>query len=153
MTDGVVTFDPGTFQSAYPAFREASPIVLTEYFNQACLILNNTPQSVVCDLERRATLLNLLTAHIAALAARAAQGGQAGGIVGRINQATQGSVSVGADLPIQQSAAWYAQTPYGMTYWAATANLRTFRYNAAPPYVFGPLPWSRGGFPWGRGFW
>lgn len=153
MPDGVVTFDPAYFAQAFPAFATLGPIVTTEYFNQACLILNNTPQSPVCDLARRATLLNLLTAHIAALAARNAQGGQAGGLVGRINQATEGSVSVGTDYAAPQNASWFLQTAWGATFWAATANLRTFRYNAAPPYVFGPLPWSRGGFPWGRGFW
>lgn len=150
MTDGVVTFDPTHFAQAFPAFADLGPIVTEEYFNQACLILNNTPQSPVCDLVRRATLLNLLTAHIGALAARNAQGGQAGGLVGRINSATQGSVSVGTDFAAPQNASWFLQTQYGALFWQATANLRTFRYSAPPPYFFGPLPWSQPG-PWGRG--
>lgn len=89
----------------------------------------------------QSTLLNLLAAHIAQLLAPPANGGVPSGIVGRINTATEGSVSVGADLPgITASSAWFAQTTYGLMFWQATAPWRTFRYVPGPqPFLNGPF--------------
>ncbi|EEZ74634.1 hypothetical protein NEILACOT_05350 [Neisseria lactamica ATCC 23970] len=75
--------------------------------------------------EEREMLLFLLVRHFAALAERAAQGG----LVGRIASASEGSVSVSADMGAAGgNAAWYLQTPYGATYWQLTAKYRRFRY-------------------------
>jgi hypothetical protein len=148
MTPGVVTFDYALWAQAYPnlAAKADAPLAGT-YFARATLYLDNTPSSRVCDLDQRQALLFLLTAHIAKLSQMAAAAGDGPGLVGRISQATQGSVSVSADMPNQpQGAAWYQQTTYGADYWAATAWLRTAIYvpPARGPYGFGSLgPWRR----------
>jgi hypothetical protein len=100
----------------------------------------------------RAALLNMLVAHLAQLNLPAGGGdGSAGGtnaaapspLVGRITNATEGSVSVQTqmDLPLG-SAQWFNQTPYGAQFWAATAAYRTMRYVPIPPRDMDPYsPW------------
>ena len=94
-------------------------------FVLAGLYLNNTPCSVVQNISVRTMLLYMLTAHIAALAARQAAEPDGNAIVGRISDATQGSVSVSADVgTTNNNQAWFYQTQYGMSFWQATAAFR-----------------------------
>ncbi len=122
---GVVVFNPDTFREIYPQFIDTPNAVLDWWFAQAETLLNNTDCSIVKDLGERERLLMLLMRHLAALDERAEQGG----LVGRIASATEGSVSVSADMgAVGSNAAWYLQTPYGATYWQLTAKYRRFRY-------------------------
>ncbi|MFJ3048508.1 DUF4054 domain-containing protein [Herbaspirillum chlorophenolicum] len=126
--EGVVSFDPAAFALRYPEFSTLSSDLLTVYFAEATLFLNNTPASVCQDLVVRALLLNMLTAHIAALNG-GVNGQAASPLVGRVNSATEGSVSVSTDMgPVYNSQAWYLQTKYGAEFWAATSIFRRFRY-------------------------
>jgi hypothetical protein len=141
-TLGIVTFDPVAFVAVYPEFggfvvAGASP-QLSNAFGLATLVLNNTCCSRVRDAYQRQTLLWLLTAHIAFLSYGTNDG--AGnvqpppGIVGRINTATEGSVSVGAEFggnggPTQD---WYTSSKYGAQYWVATSQYRTAVYLGPP---------------------
>jgi hypothetical protein len=81
---------------------------------------------MVADAAVRSVLLNMLTAHIAALNSPGASG-----VVGRVSSASEGSVSVSAELAVPGSAAWFAQTRYGIAFWQATAQYRTATYR--PP--------------------
>jgi hypothetical protein len=82
----------------------------------------------VQDVNQRALLLNMLTAHLAALYA-GVNGQSPSPLVGRINTATEGSVSVGAAMDgVPGTAAWFLQTKYGASFWQATARYRTMRY-------------------------
>lgn len=135
---GIFVFDYGTWILRYPEFQPTVNDVLAElYFTEAQIYLNNTACSLVSDVAQRGVLLNMLVAHIASLAQTSAASGGGAGIVGRINSATQGSVSVGSDLTgIPGSAAWFSQTPYGFAYWQATAAYRTMRYKVGNnPYL------------------
>lgn len=139
---GIAVFDPTAFNARYPEFNTVAEPLLASYFVEAGLYLNNTECSPVQDVARRGLLLNMLTAHIAALNA-GTNGNAPSGLVGRINSATEGSVTVGADMPNQPgSAAWFQQTTYGAAYWQATAQYRTARYvpgqSYPPRYPFGP---------------
>ena len=118
-----VVFDPSAFQARYPEFATLSAMTLGLYFAEATIYLDNTDCSRVTDLGQRAVMLNAIVAHIAALADpnRA--------LVGRISTATEGSVSVSADMgPPSGSAAWFQQTKYGAAYWQMTAAYRTAHY-------------------------
>lgn len=145
----VVTFDYATWAARYPELQASVSAPLAQaYFNEATLYLDNTNFSIVCDGPRRAALLNMVTAHIAAL--NAPINGQASSpLVGRITNATEGSVSVATDYGQQSaSAAFWVQTKYGAAFWQATAIYRTFRYIAAPSYRgvgcgYGGNPWRR----------
>jgi hypothetical protein len=136
---GVVVFDPIAWAAAYPELSgSVSAAQATGYFQQATLFLDNSPTSAVTDATpggQRATLLNLIVAHIAKLFA-VLNGEGPSGLVGAIASATEGSVSVSL-VPVNAGsgamAAWFAQTPYGLMYWAATAGFRTMRYRPAQP--------------------
>lgn len=140
MTLGVVIFDPVGFIARYPEFSSQAA-ALPAYFAEATLLLSNSVNSRVPQIETRTPLLWMLTAHIAALYAPAASG-----LVGRIASASEGSVSVSAEMPNQaRGSAYYLQTKYGAQYWQSTARFRQARYilgqsTGSPPPVFNPQP-------------
>jgi hypothetical protein len=76
------------------------------------------------------------------------------GIVGRINNASEGDVSVASEwqAPPNANQAYFVQTKYGADYWAMTARYRTALFIPAPPGAYNPLagygigPWGPGGF-------
>lgn len=122
---GIVLFNAAAFRMRYPEMEQAADGQMEMWFTQAESIVNNTDCSIVTNLKEREMLLMLLMRHFAALDERAAQGG----LVGRISSATEGSVSVGAEMPSNTaSAAWYNQTPFGASYWQLTAKYRRFCY-------------------------
>lgn len=130
---GVVVFDPAVFIGIFPEFATVDPAALSFNFQLATLVLNNSCCSRVQDAAKRETLLNLLTAHITALR-NGVNGQPPAGIVGRVSSATEGSVSVDAELGnVPFTAAYFAQTQYGLLFWQATAPWRQFVYVAPPP--------------------
>lgn len=130
---GVVVFDPATFKAAFPQFATVTDGALQMDFTFATLLLNNTCQSIVCDAATREQLLNLLVCHVAALL-QGENGNAPAGIVGRVDSASEGSISVSAEYASQigQSMAYYIQTQYGAMFWQMTAAYRAFRPYAAP---------------------
>lgn len=130
-----VTFDYATWVSRYPEFGAVSEPLATFYFTEATLYWRNDGTGPVSDDAAQSMLLNMLTAHIAAGNA-AINGVPASPIVGRITNASEGSVSVTAEYAseIPGSMAWFVTTKYGTAFWAATAAFRTMRYR---------VPWSR----------
>ena len=125
---GVVTFDPAAFKERYPEFDSVSDSLLTDFFNEATLVLENTRRSLVKDVTERRLLLWMLTAHLTQLF-QGANGQGSNGLVGRVSSASEGTVSVSADMgPTSAASAWYWQTQYGAAYWNATAKYRQMRY-------------------------
>ena len=142
--DTIVTFNYATWQSRYPEFQGVSQELAQEYFNEACLYCVNDGSGPIRNPAQLAPLLNMLTAHIAALYATA-NGEPVNPLVGRISNATQGSVSVSSDMDIPAgSEQWFAQTKYGFSYWQATAAFRTMHYLPGPERVFDEPPWGWG---------
>ncbi len=135
---GIVTFTPAEFVAAYPEFTGITNAAMTQNFSIAQLLLNNSCGSRVRDANNRQTLLFLLVAHLTLLSSGSNDG--AGnvqppvGIVGRIDTATEGAVSVSAqfDAPPNASLAYFEQTKYGALYWVLTARYRNFMYVAPP---------------------
>lgn len=124
----VVAFNETAFLARYPEFVGTLSGVLPLYFAEAGLFLNNTDSSTVDDAAIRTLFLWMLTAHLALL--NTGYPGQSPqGIVGRIDHATEGTVSVSAVMgPPSGSGAWYQQTRYGAEYWAASSRFRTLRF-------------------------
>lgn len=123
----VVVFDPAEFTTLYPQFASVSTTVLTNYFNAACLLCDNTANSMVTDLTERKTLLYLLTCHIATLKQLGTDMA-----VGILTNATEGKVNV--SLTPFKNANWYMTTQCGMIYWQATAKYKVgMRYYAWRP--------------------
>lgn len=124
----IVTFDSVAFKAAFPAFSNVDSFVLKFAFDQAGLYLNNSDCSVVQDIDKRRTLLWLLTAHIAYLTGALSQNGSLPPPVGRVSSATEGSVSIGTEYGVPGTAIWFSQSAWGAMFWQATAYLRSFRY-------------------------
>ena len=142
----VVTFDYTGWSARYPELAASVNSTLAQlYFNEAQLYCDNTPCGLVPNIApayQRQTFLNMLTAHIAALNAPlivANTPQPSNPLVGRISNATEGSVSVTVqmDLPAG-SAQWYAQTKYGIAYWQASSAFRTMHYVPGGPAWINP---------------
>lgn len=139
-----VTFNPALWKQRYPEFVGVPDELAQLYFDEATLYCANklNPVKLVATLT---TLLNQLTAHIAALnSPTTASGASPGTPPGRLSNVTEGSVSASFqnDYP-PGTPQWYQQTKYGAAYWAATLPYRLFRY--VPPC---PRPASLAQVPW-----
>jgi len=148
MAAQVVAFNQAMFVARYPEFATVPTPTLAAYFAEAGIYCNNSATSRVTDQSPGGLLnmlLNMLTAHIAALN-YGVNGESPSPLVGRIDDASQGSVHVHADMgAVPNTEAWFAQTKYGIAYWQATVAYRTFRYFPGRS-VAQTFP-SRGGWP------
>lgn len=131
----------------YPEFDAVESDTYDLYFAEAGLFCRNDGSSPVTTAAAQSALMQMLTAHIAALYSQS-QGDPTPGDaknantpVGRISDATQGSVSVRVDWPSAADSSamekWLSQTKYGAEYWAATLVYRQMRYR---PALFYSLP-------------
>ena len=148
----IAVFSYTAWAARYPELAATVDECLAEeLFAEAGIYLDNTDCSPVpCDpttYQPRRALLGMVVAHLAALGAAGRSG-----IVGRVSNATQGSVSVTVEYNAGNAAAWFLQTPYGANYWQATAAYRTMHYVPGPPpansfnsvWPFAP----QGGYTW-----
>lgn len=119
------------FKDAYPAFAALSPAQIEEAFSLATIYLRNDGTGPVRTAGQQTSLLYMLTAHLAQVM-YGTTGANASGVVGRINSASEGSVSIGADWPTTANNAWFLQTPFGASFWQATAAYRMGRYVQGP---------------------
>lgn len=131
----VVTFDPFAFKTRYPEFNAIANSRLVTLFPEACIYLSNKDNSPVQDIPRRTLLLNMLVAHIAYLNGFTSPNGQTKP-VGRLSQASEGSVSVGLEYGTPGTQEWYVQSQYGAAFWQGTSSLRGFRYRPRPTRVW-----------------
>lgn len=144
-----VTFSYSTWVAMFSEFAPLEPEQGNAYFMRATggIIGNSVTNPVFCDgnLEY---LIYLATSHVAWLSCPkdangnpSATGGASSAIVGRISSATEGSVSVTSEFPMDSSASaqekYLAQTKYGVELWSALAPYRTARYAARPTIVVG----------------
>lgn len=139
-----VTFDYQTWIALFPEFSPLSSAQANGYFLRASLICANSATNPMNADGNLAALLYLLTSHVAWLNCPkdqngnpAATGQPASEIVGRINSASQGSVSVASewDGSGSPSEAYFLQSKYGAEFWAASSQYRTARYLARPTMV------------------
>lgn len=127
---GIAAFSYQAWCARFPELADAVAEPLAQaLFIEAGLYVNNTDGSVIKDEAKRGVILNLVVAHLAALSGRAKDAP----LVGRINSATEGSVTVQAQFDVEPgSAQWWVQTPYGASAWQALRPYRTMRYVPGP---------------------
>ncbi len=127
---GGVVFNYITWSQMYPELATSVNSTMGQlYFNQATLYCDNSTTTVIENNRGQlAMFLNMLTAHIAQMNA-SINGQPSASLVGRVSNATEGSVSVGIENNYAPgSAQWYQQTKYGAAFWAATVKYRSMRY-------------------------
>ena len=125
-----VVFSYLTWAATYPYLATSvNSTQASMYFLQAELYCDNSTTSIVDNSRgQRAILLNMLVAHIALLNA-SLNGQPPNPLVGRISQATEGSVSVSSEMNYAPGTSqWFMQTQPGASYWTATAQYRKMTY-------------------------
>jgi hypothetical protein len=135
-----VTFDYASWAALFPQF---SPALTQQQVTTLILPLaqqynRNDGGGPVCTAALQTQLLNLMVAHVAELLFGPDGSGKPAGLVGRITDATEGSVSVGAEFPTTANNAWLLQTQFGAMWWQLTAAFRTMRYVPGPTRNFNP---------------
>jgi Protein of unknown function (DUF4054) len=158
-----VTFSFEIWIASFPEFSALTPAQGQAYFNDASLICANSASNPINADGNLAALLYWLTSHFAWLKCPkdangnpAATGQVASQLVGRISNASEGSVSVqtewemGGDATAMEK--FLTQTKYGAAYWSMTSQYRTAHYLARPTIVQNvPFGVMRGFFgPFGR---
>lgn len=145
-----VAFDYAGFVARYPEFAAVSSDAAALYFAEATLFWRNDGTSPNSTAASQTTFLNMLTAHIAWMnAPRDANGNPTSApgsepappLVGRISDASEGSVSVSTEYADSTpgTMAWFVQTKYGAAFWQATAQYRMARYRTGPRRSFEPV--------------
>jgi hypothetical protein len=137
----VASFNGSAWMARYPEFRHVPLTLVESYFAEAGLYHSNDGSGPVRDAGQQLLLMGMVTAHIAALYARNEDGEAASPLVGRITNASEGSVSVQtqSDYP-PGSAQWWQQSKYGASYWAATSGYRTMHYRPGRGRFLGSVP-------------
>lgn len=141
-----VTFAYATWVASFPEFSQLTPAQGQAYFNDATLICANAATNPMNADGNLAALMYWLTSHFAWLKCPkdangnpAATGQIASQLVGRISNASEGSVSVQTEWQMGGDATalekFLAQTKYGAAYWTLTSQYRTARYMARPTIV------------------
>jgi len=149
-----IVFSYATWIALFSEFAPLSPTQGAAYFLRATntFAANSCTNPAFGD-GRLEYLLYLATSHIAYLSCPkdangnpAATGTEASQLVGRISNASEGSVSVATEYNVgsdmDQLSAYLDQTKYGAEYYAAISNYRTAVYLANPTRVvngFGSL--------------
>jgi hypothetical protein len=130
----VITFVPADFKAAYPEFAAVSDARCNIMFMIASQsILDNTDGSPVMDVDYRTQLFYMLVAHLLLIFGVSDTPVANNAPPGRINSATEGTVTFGSEYNIPDGsmmAAWFLQTKYGAMYWTVTARFRSATYIA-----------------------
>lgn len=124
----IVQFDLVQWRLLFPQFSNVTDMQLEgPIWAMAQAYCRNDGGGPVCNVLVQTQLLNLMVAHIAQLLYGSTAQPKTG-IVGRVSNATEGSVSVGVEFPMSPDNAWYAQTEYGAMWWQLALPYRLMRY-------------------------
>lgn len=144
-----VAFNYQAWTLLFPEFSALSQEQVLAWESVAETYVRNDGGGPVASANVQTNLLNFTTAHLCQIYLGSSTQG-ASALVGRINSATQGSVSVQAEMQGPPAAAWWNQTKYGTAAWQLLAPYRTMRYM---PTIGGCGNGFAGGWPVGfRGF-
>lgn len=157
MGAGPITFVYADWVALFPQLTNVSAPQAMLYFDLATMYVRNDGGGSINDPVKLTNALYLTTAHIATLFSQQTDGQPITGgveppspLVGRISSATEGSVSVSAEMPDQPaSAAWWNQTTFGAAAYQMLRPNWTARLVPAPRRVYNPPIWPY----YGRGSW
>ncbi len=165
---GLVQFDNTEFIAAFPDFTNLTGDQNQNAFNQAQLLLENSPYSLVQDANIRQQFLYLITAHLAFLfygtapAAGPATPAPAVNSVGRTTEMRNGTVDLKKSLGSVNasfSQDFFSQTKYGAMFWQMSTPFRQARAvisksgsrlaGLIPPFAPGYITYYGFGLPYG----
>lgn len=136
-----VSFSYPAFVAQFPAFGYLTSDQVQNYWTMATTFVRNDGGGPVNNATVQSMLLGFATAHLCQLFAPTAQGQAASPLVGRISNASEGSVSVATEMQMPAGTAqWWNQTQYGASFWEASKSFRTMRYIPGPQRWFNPWP-------------
>ena len=139
-----VTFDPNAWAAAYPQFSNIASATLTGVvLPLAQVYCRNDGGGPIDDENMQTQALWLMVAHCAQILFGSTIQ-PLSSVVGRVSNASQGSVSVSTSWPAASSItdAWLSQTQYGAAF-LALVNSVTLGFYAAKqtplykPYIYG----------------
>lgn len=134
----IVAFNYQSFAARYPQFAAIPEATIQACWEEATIYHSNNGSGPVATTTSQQALLNMVTAHICFLSF-GENNQPASPIVGHINSASEGSVSVSADNEYPPgSAQWWQQSKYGSQYWLATAQYRTMQYRPGQSRAVNP---------------
>lgn len=112
----IVKFDVKAWREVFPGYEKLTDAQIEWAFQAACMLCDNTetspfPYDPERGIETRRILLWYLVCHLATLALRPPTQS------GPMSNATEGSVTLGVQLPQGPDATWYKQTTCGFSFW------------------------------------
>jgi hypothetical protein len=148
-----INFNYANWAALYPEFAYLNAVQANNFFTLATMMQRNDGCGPINDPTMQTMTLYLMTAHVAKLFAPTSTGQNAPDTVGRVANASEGSVSVQLDNQYPPgSAQWFQQTKYGSMWWQATAWTRTMRWIRGPRRSTEPVfAGNFNQFPWGFG--
>lgn len=138
-----VVLSYNTWLARFPEFSNTvNDAAFGQLLGVASVLHRNDGKGPVSNAVVQSQLLGMAVAHIAFLQ-YGTNSQPASQVVGRINNASEGSVSVATDYgtEVSQSMAFWVQSKYGALYWQMTAVYRTMRYLPAPRREDNPFAW------------
>lgn len=139
----VVNYTYDQWIAVYPQFSSTvtSAAFTTTLYPLAQQYCRNDGGGPVTTSQIQTNLLGLMCAHIAQLVFGSSTQ-PLSPLVGRISDASEGSVSVKAEMPPagNPTQAWLQQTQFGTMFWVATSPYRTMHYMPGPRRNFNPWP-------------
>jgi hypothetical protein len=143
----ITAFSMAEFSARFPELSATPASYVARQFVSAGRYWRNDGTSETQQQFVQDDLMYLLTAHLVALfapptsAGGAAAGAPGSTLVGRINTASEGSVSVGAEYGNQPAgAAFFNQTRYGADAYSTMRIYRTMHYRRGRTRNFNPWP-------------
>lgn len=141
----IIEFDYSSWVQLFPEFAYIDPSLIQSYFAVATNFVRNDGDGPVNNVAQQTMFLNYVTAHITKLFAANPDGSPSAStqLVGRISSASEGSVSVSTEFNDTSAlGAYFNQTEYGATFWAASRPYRTMRWiRPLNQRVFNPYRW------------
>ena len=138
-----VNFDYTAWTAAYPQFSNVTQTQITgPVLSLAEVYCRNDGGGPINDTNLQTQALYLMVAHVAQLMFGSTTQ-PLSPLVGRVDSATQGSVSVSVEFPDSNpNAAWFNQTPYGAMFFQLIKAVTRGRYFAkttplARPWIYG----------------
>lgn len=133
LTPNVAELSVAEWRARYPQYDNLTDEQIEDLLLDATDYLENTPCSIVSNLDKRKRLIYLLTAHLAFLFYPDVNGDGGTGFVGRIGNATEGSVSISSGISgVPFKAEFFMQSKYGYDFWERTKIYRMGLYVPGP---------------------